>query len=142
MADFDWKRFDVSHWWKVLSAAGIAMLVAAIAAKYPPAIFLGLGVLFLGVGEWHQHPEVTLPAQSYGLPLGTVYHTRAQHYFHRPRTGRQRIGPLPDWSLQAPAGITDRRVARRGAGMLGTSTAHDVNKSSNLSALSLSNSPS
>ena len=21
MADFDWKRFDVSHWWKVLSAA-------------------------------------------------------------------------------------------------------------------------
>jgi hypothetical protein len=114
------------------------MLVAAIAAKYPLAIFLGLGVLFLGVGEWHQHPEVTLPAQSYGLGM----FTRHERNTTLPRTRRQRIGPLPDWSLQAPAGITDRRVARRGAGMLGTSTAHDVNKSSNLSALSLSNSPS
>ena len=36
MADFDWKKFDVSHWWKVLSAAGIAMLMAAIAAKISP----------------------------------------------------------------------------------------------------------
>src|SRR5258707_15113894 len=36
-------------------------------AECGPAIFLALGFLFLGVGAGPQHPEVTLPARSYGL---------------------------------------------------------------------------
>jgi len=72
MADFDWKKFDLSNWWKALTAAGIALSVAAIAAKFPAGAFAGLGVLFLGIGEWHQHPSVTLPAASFGLPQGVV----------------------------------------------------------------------
>ena len=72
MSDFDWKKFDLNKWWKALTGAGIAIALAAIAAKFPPALFIGLGVMFFGIGEWYQHPTQTLPAGSFGLPPGTV----------------------------------------------------------------------
>jgi hypothetical protein len=56
MADFDLKKFDLEHWWKMLAAAGVAVSVASIAVKYPPTIFIGLGVLSAGIGEWINHP--------------------------------------------------------------------------------------
>jgi hypothetical protein len=59
MADFDLKKFDLEHWWKLLAAAGAAVLVASIAVKSTPTIFLGLGLLACGVGEWIDHPLQT-----------------------------------------------------------------------------------
>jgi hypothetical protein len=82
MADFDWKAFDLSKWWRAVTAAGVGISLAAIAAKYPPAILIGLGLLSFGSGEWIQHPGVTLPASSYGLPHGIV------------TTHERRLGPL------------------------------------------------
>lgn len=63
MADFDLKNFDLEHWWKVLAAAGLAITVASIAVKYPPTIFIGLGLLLIGVGEWLMHPSFTVPVK-------------------------------------------------------------------------------
>lgn len=72
MADFDWTKFGLDHWWKAMTAAGTALAVAGVAAKCPPAILLGLGLLLGGLGEWHEHPERTVPGESYGFPFGTV----------------------------------------------------------------------
>ncbi|WP_441280525.1 hypothetical protein [Tardiphaga sp. 862_B3_N1_1] len=56
MPDLDLKKFDLEHWWKMLAAAGIAVSIASIAVKYPPTIFVGLGLFAAGIGEWVNHP--------------------------------------------------------------------------------------
>ena len=63
MADFDLKKFDLEHWWKMIAAAGALIIIASIAVKFVPTIFIGLGLLSIGVGEWWMHPTFTVPVQ-------------------------------------------------------------------------------
>lgn len=72
----DWTKLGLEHWWKMMTAAGTALAVAGVAAKYPPAILLGLGLLLAGLGEWHQHPEIKVPGESLGLPFGGMITTQ------------------------------------------------------------------
>lgn len=52
----DWlSKLDLGRWWKVTIAAGIAMIVPAIAAKDHGFALIGLGVIALGFGEWMNH---------------------------------------------------------------------------------------
>lgn len=63
MADFDLKKFDLEHWWKMIAAAGALIVIASIAVKFLPTIFIGLGLLSIGIGEWWMHPTFTVPVQ-------------------------------------------------------------------------------
>jgi hypothetical protein len=67
MADFDLKKLDIEHWWKLLAGAGAAIAVASIAAKFNPTIFVGLGLLSIGIGEWKDHPLQTQLAPGFKL---------------------------------------------------------------------------
>ncbi len=40
-----------------------AIVVASIAVKFVPTIFIGLGLLSVGAGEWLMHPVFTVPYQ-------------------------------------------------------------------------------
>jgi len=53
------KNLDLRHWWIAVVASGIAFTTAAIAAQFVPMIFLGLGLLLFGIGEWIDHPIQT-----------------------------------------------------------------------------------
>lgn len=56
LADFDLKKFDLEYWWKMIAAAGALIVIASIAVKFVPTIFVGLGLLSIGIGEWINHP--------------------------------------------------------------------------------------
>jgi len=59
MSDFDLGKISLDEWWKVIATAGGAIAVAAVAAKFTPAILLGIGLLLFGAGEWFNHPLQT-----------------------------------------------------------------------------------
>ncbi|MEY9703752.1 hypothetical protein ACFLEY_21515 [Bradyrhizobium sp. YCK136] len=59
MSDFDLSKISLDEWWKVIATAGGAITVAAVAAKFTPAVLLGVGLLLFGVGEWFNHPLQT-----------------------------------------------------------------------------------
>lgn len=48
--------FDLKHWWKAVVAAGVALAVAAVAAKHSALLVVGLGLISCGVGEWINRP--------------------------------------------------------------------------------------
>jgi hypothetical protein len=53
----DLQKLTLKHWWTTLTAAGVAITLGGVAAKFPPVILVGLGLLLFGIGEWQQHPE-------------------------------------------------------------------------------------
>ena len=55
------KNFDLNRRWNVAIAAGLAITLAAIAAKNREGILIGLGIFGLGVGERMN------PPQDYGM---------------------------------------------------------------------------
>ncbi|MEY9110425.1 hypothetical protein ABH999_006621 [Bradyrhizobium yuanmingense] len=59
MAELDLSKISLDEWWKVVATAGGAIAVAAVAAKFTPAVLLGVGLLLFGVGEWFNHPLQT-----------------------------------------------------------------------------------
>jgi hypothetical protein len=59
----DLKKFDLEHWWKMLAAASAALAIASVAVKLIPTVFIGLGMLLIGIGEWMMHPVFTVPMQ-------------------------------------------------------------------------------
>jgi hypothetical protein len=55
----DWlKNFDLNRRWNIAMAAGLAITLAAIAAKNRDGILIGLGVFGLGVGEQMNHQKM------------------------------------------------------------------------------------
>lgn len=53
----DWlKDIDMRQWWVAVVAAGVALATASAAAHLVPALFVGLGAVAFGVGEWINHP--------------------------------------------------------------------------------------
>jgi hypothetical protein len=91
MADFDLKKFDLEHWWKMVAAAGATVLVAAVAVKFVPAMLLGLGLLAIGCGEWMMHPERTVPYRE-GLQSWLV--TTHARYVKAPAVALDVLGAL------------------------------------------------
>jgi hypothetical protein len=51
--------FNLKYWWNLLAAAGASFAVAAMTQQSPAGIFIGLGLLFIGIGEWNNHPRRT-----------------------------------------------------------------------------------
>jgi hypothetical protein len=54
-------RFQIEHWWHALALFGAVLAITALIAPIEQAfkwlIFIaGLGVFFIGVGEWINHP--------------------------------------------------------------------------------------
>ena len=49
-------KWDLQHWWKLLAAAGALMAASSAPAIFVPGVLMGLGLLFLGIGEWINHP--------------------------------------------------------------------------------------
>jgi len=64
---------NIEHWWKAVAAAGVALCVAAVAAKHNQLLLLGLGTLSCGIGEWVNRPlQQTLVQQGFGGLNGIV----------------------------------------------------------------------
>ena len=55
----DLDSFKPDHWWNVLAKAGGLIAVAAVPAQFAAAFLIGLGLLFLGAGEWVNRPRQT-----------------------------------------------------------------------------------
>jgi hypothetical protein len=53
----DLKKF--ANWWSLLAAAGALITAAAINQQNPAGMFLGVGLLLVGVGEWICRPQRT-----------------------------------------------------------------------------------
>jgi hypothetical protein len=52
----DWlKGLDLRRWWIAAIAVGLAITVAAIAAKDHGNILIGLGIGACGFGDWMKH---------------------------------------------------------------------------------------
>ena len=52
------KGFDLTLWWNVLIAIGLAIIVAALAAHERGLIFVGLGMISWGFGESANHKQM------------------------------------------------------------------------------------
>lgn len=50
----DFKIAD--NWYKAMAVAGVALAVAALAAKHDDALLIGLGLVAWGLGEFANHP--------------------------------------------------------------------------------------
>lgn len=51
------KGFELDLWWNKLIAVGVAIVVAALAAKERGLIFVGLGMIAIGLGETFNHTK-------------------------------------------------------------------------------------
>lgn len=50
-------NLKLEQWWKVLTIAGVALSIAAMAAKDKDFLLLSIGFFFFGLGEWINHPK-------------------------------------------------------------------------------------
>ena len=72
------EKLSLDHWYKVLMAVGLAVFVLAGSGffkEFPagPTALCGLGVFFIGMGEWINHPlQTKLMAGSAMFPAGVV----------------------------------------------------------------------
>lgn len=68
----------LEHWWIGLVVAGIAVLGAgSIAPDTKVTSAVGLGLLFLGIGEWMNHPSQTRIEGGYGRLWQLTGHPRS-----------------------------------------------------------------
>jgi len=67
------KSFELDLWWNKLIAVGLAIIVAAVAAKERDLIFIGLGMVAWGFGESQNHKKMIewTPPSAY-IPQGTI----------------------------------------------------------------------
>ena len=49
------EKLDLARWWKVAIVVGLAILLAALAAKDRDLVVIGLGIIACGFGEWLNH---------------------------------------------------------------------------------------
>ncbi len=49
------EKLDLARWWKVAIVVGLAILLAALAAKDRDIIVIGLAIIACGFGEWLNH---------------------------------------------------------------------------------------
>jgi hypothetical protein len=57
-------KLALDHWYQVLMAAGLAVFLLTAGGLLPrlpeqPVLLISLGVFFLGLGEWRNHPLQT-----------------------------------------------------------------------------------
>jgi hypothetical protein len=55
----DLKDFETKYWWGLLGAAGALISIASAPKPFVPGFVIGLGLLFLGTGEWINRPTRT-----------------------------------------------------------------------------------
>lgn len=65
-------NFNVQHWYKGAVAAAVALLGIGAVAKDATLIAIALGILFVGLGEWINHPFISrfIPSPGFGIPSG------------------------------------------------------------------------
>lgn len=67
------EALNIEHWWKAVAAAGLALTVAAAAAKHNELLLIGLGILACGIGEWINRPmQQTVMQQGLGGLNGII----------------------------------------------------------------------
>jgi hypothetical protein len=49
------EKLDLARWWKVAILVGLAIVVAALAAKDRDVVVIGLAIIACGFGEWLNH---------------------------------------------------------------------------------------
>lgn len=55
MADLK-ELYNFKHWWALIAAAGAAIAVTGATKGSGPVLFIGLGLLLFGAGEWLNRP--------------------------------------------------------------------------------------
>jgi hypothetical protein len=58
----DWK--DIKHWYVASAAAGLAITVAAVASKSTIPMLIGVGLLFIGIGQWINRKPVMVRVEA------------------------------------------------------------------------------
>lgn len=73
------KGLALDAWYKLMTAAGLVLAVASVAAKYPPTILVGLGMVLFGIGEMvnHRTEEAIFPATAYMPSLKATREVRS-----------------------------------------------------------------
>jgi hypothetical protein len=67
-ADMDaFKNFNLENWWNPLAVAGLAIVLTSIGFRYFPGVLMGLGLLFVAVGEIANHPKKDVKRTVEGL---------------------------------------------------------------------------
>jgi hypothetical protein len=67
------KNLKPDAWYKVVAVTGGLALVASIPAGAAAGIFIGLGLLGIGCGEWTSRITVQRPTPAgYGVPAGIL----------------------------------------------------------------------
>jgi hypothetical protein len=82
MMSVDWlKGFELDLWWNKLIAVGVAIVVAALAAKERGLIFVGLGLIAIGFGELlnHRRHESITPPSAWQPQFLITGHLRMPH---------------------------------------------------------------
>jgi hypothetical protein len=73
-------KLSLDQWWKAVAAAGVAISVAAVAAKYNALLLVGIGAIFIGIGEWINRPHRSYfakdPFGGNGIVSGHVHEPR------------------------------------------------------------------
>jgi hypothetical protein len=57
------------RWWLIAIAAGVVLAVASVADRFVPVMFIGLGLVGIGLGEAFNHsPQTRFGASHKGAP--------------------------------------------------------------------------
>jgi len=67
-------KLALDQWWKAVLVAGILISVAAISVKEKDGTLVGVGLFFIGAGEWINHPKHTqITPMDGGFFTGEIY---------------------------------------------------------------------
>ncbi|GEC15183.1 hypothetical protein [Nitrobacter winogradskyi] len=68
------KNFSLDAWWKVVTAAGPLIIVAAAGGAFSPGVVVGLGLLLFGAVEWSTvHRREAPILDRFSRPIGTHF---------------------------------------------------------------------
>jgi hypothetical protein len=70
------KNLALDEWYKVVAATGGLWLIAALGTSFVPGVFIALGLLAIGSGEWSSRVTETMPVgATFNFPAGLLKRT-------------------------------------------------------------------